>query len=75
MPTCEKDHANVPKKEIEKLSTSQADVGRHRCALCAYELGRQEATGAEERLRERVRGLLSEVDALKRKLEAVLSEA
>lgn len=75
MATCEKDHTDVPKKEIEKLATSQADVGRHRCALCAYELGRQEATGAEGRLRERVRGLIAEVGELKRKLEAVLAES
>jgi hypothetical protein len=72
MPTCDKEHADVPKKEIEKLATSQADVGRHRCALCAYELGRREATEAEERLRVRVRGLVAEVDALKRKLEDIL---
>ena len=72
MSTCPKDHGNVPKKEIEKLATSQAADGRHRCAACAYELGRTDATGAEERLREQVRGLVAEVDALKRKLEDVL---
>ena len=71
MANCDKDHATVPKKDIESLPHSQADVGRHRCALCAYELGRQHAGEAEQRLRGRVRELVAEVDALKRKIEAV----
>ena len=57
MASCDKGHVDVPKNEIEKLPNSQADVWRHRCAACAYELGRKDATGAEERLRERVRAL------------------
>lgn len=72
MASCDKDHASVPKKDIEKLPTSQAAEGRHRCALCAYELGRKHAAEAEERLRERVRGLVAEVDTLKRRIEDAL---
>jgi hypothetical protein len=69
MAYCDNPHDTVPKKDIARLPTSQAAEGRHRCALCAYELGRHQAGEAEQRLRERVRALVAEVDGLKKKLE------
>lgn len=69
MAYCDNPYDTVPKKDIERLPKSQAAEGRHKCALCAYELGRQQAGEAEPRLRERVRTLVAEVDGLKKTLE------
>ncbi len=74
MASCNNSHYTVPKKDIERLPHSQPAEGRHKCALCAYELGRQQAGEAEQRLRERVRSLVVEVDALQRKIEALMNE-
>ena len=65
--SCQKEHADLP-KSFDALSESQGGKGRHKCAACAYELGRTEATEAEERLRKRVR----ELDARVKELEAKL---
>jgi hypothetical protein len=63
---CTKDHSgNLPKAKIEALGDSQRDFWRHKCAGCAYEMGRADAGIAEERLRERVRALQAEVDRLR----------
>lgn len=51
---------------FKDLPESQAGVGRHKCPACAYELGRSEATAAEERLRSRVRELEAEVARLRK---------
>lgn len=50
--------------EFARLPESQAGKGRHKCAGCAYDLGRQHASEAEERLRERVRALTARVKEL-----------
>lgn len=65
--TCSMDHGGgkLP-ASFKDLPESQAGVGRHKCPACAYELGRSEATAAEERLRERVRVLQAEVAELKK---------
>lgn len=60
MNTCGKDHSGEIPKAIEALPDSQAGFWRHRCAGCAYLLGRKHAEEAEQRLRERVRKLESE---------------
>jgi hypothetical protein len=66
---CTKDHTdNLPKSQITKIEESQKSWWRHRCAGCAYELGRRHAAEAEERLRTRVRALMDEVDGLKAEL-------
>jgi hypothetical protein len=57
MSTCEKDHSGDLPSEFNDLPESQAAKWRHRCAACAYELGRRDVAGAEERLRKRVREL------------------
>jgi hypothetical protein len=65
---CKKDHSgSIPRKPIEALEESQAGFWRHRCAGCAYELGRKDAGEAEERLRNRVRELQDELDRLQAK--------
>lgn len=65
--TCSIDHGGgkMP-AAFNNLPESQAGVGRHKCPACAYELGRTEATAAEERLRVRVRELQAEVAALRK---------
>jgi hypothetical protein len=52
-----------------ELPASQANFAgqRHRCAVCAYELGRAHAQESEERLRQRVRDLTAELSVLKKK--------
>ena len=37
---CERDHSGETTLEITELDSSQAGEGRHKCAGCAYELGR-----------------------------------
>ena len=54
---CEKNHTGLPKAEIKALEDSQAGYWRHKCAGCAYELGRAEAGATEARLREQIRDL------------------
>lgn len=67
---CSADHSDkLPRKAIEGLQDSQAGFWRHKCAGCAYELGRRDAAVAEERLRERVRILSEEVERLESALE------
>ena len=66
---CNIDHrAEIP-REIETLLPSQAGYWRHRCAGCAYVLGRSHAAETEKRLRDRVRALMDEVDQLKAALQ------
>jgi hypothetical protein len=62
---CTVDHSGqLPRPRIEALDDSQRDFWRHKCAGCAYEMGRADATKAEASLRERVRELKAEVDRL-----------
>lgn len=73
---CGRDHTgSIPEKGIKALEDSQAGFWRHKCAGCAYELGKRDAGEAAERLRARVRDLTDEVAALKRELEAARSGA
>lgn len=54
--SCSKDHSgNIPKAKISALEDSQSNFWRHKCAGCAYEMGRADAAEAEDRLRTRVR--------------------
>lgn len=64
--TCSEPHVDIP-ASFNSLPSSQAAKWRHVCAACAYELGRKHADVAEQRLRDRVRALSDEVDALKAK--------
>lgn len=62
---CNKDHSgNLPKGQIETLENSQRDFWRHKCAGCAYEMGRADAAQTEANLRQRVRELQAQLDAL-----------
>jgi len=66
---CTKDHSgNLPKPRIEALQDSQRDFWRHKCAGCAYEMGRADAAGAEANLRRRVQELQARVDKLEAQL-------
>jgi hypothetical protein len=66
---CSRDHTgSLPRAAIEALEDSQAAFWRHKCAGCAYEMGRRDAGQAETRLRDRVRELQDEVDRLKAEL-------
>lgn len=68
---CDKDHAgSIPEKAIKGLQDSQAGFWRHKCAGCAYEMGKRDAAASEERLRTRVRELMDEVEKLKRESSA-----
>jgi hypothetical protein len=60
--TCSANHADgsLP-RAVEQLPSSQGGKLRHVCAGCAYELGRRDGALAEERLRERVRQLETEL--------------
>jgi len=67
--TCTIDHSGeVPTKAIAKLPKSQGKEGRHRCAACAYLMGRKDAAKAESNLRDR----LEDAKARIRQLEAQL---
>ena len=65
---CSVDHedGSIP-GAVGLLPSSQGGKLRHTCASCAYQLGRQHAAETEARLRDRVRGLLAELDAMKTK--------
>lgn len=63
--SCQIDHSPGVPKEVGKLENSQAGFWRHKCAGCAYELGRRHAAEAETRLRERLRAVQAELDELK----------
>lgn len=66
---CSKDHSgSLPRARIEVLATSQRDFWRHKCAACAYEVGRADGARAEAALRQRVRTLESQLEALTAKL-------
>lgn len=66
---CSNDHSgNLPRPRIEALEDSQRDFWRHKCAGCAYEMGRADAAVSEENLRKRVRELMAENDGLKAQL-------
>lgn len=67
---CTKDHSgNLPKAKIEALEDSQRDFWRHKCAGCAYEIGRADAGVAEANLRRRLHELQAEVDRLRTELK------
>lgn len=69
--SCQRDHADkLPKTAISALQDSQAGFWRHKCAGCAYEMGRKDAGDTEERLRKRVQELTAQVDSLKAELAA-----
>lgn len=69
---CSKEHpAGSLPATFNSLPQSQAKAGRHKCAACAYELGRAESGAAEERLRNRVQTLVEENDRLKAELKKV----
>lgn len=57
MSTCVKDHSGDLPADFNRLPESQAARWRHRCAGCAYDLGRRHCEEAENRLRTRVREL------------------
>jgi hypothetical protein len=66
METCSKDHSGDVPASLNSLPRSQAKShGRHKCAACAYELGRKDAGEAEARLRIRVKELSDENARLK----------
>jgi hypothetical protein len=67
--TCQHAHEDLP-KSFDGLLESQGGKGRHKCAACAYDLGRKESADAEERLRKRVR----ELDARVKELEAEIKK-
>ena len=56
---------------IGNLPNSQADIWRHKCAACAYLLGREHGAQSEENLRNRVRSLTEQVRALEKELAAL----
>lgn len=62
--TCNRDHSGSLPTSFGRLPESQGGVGRHKCAACAYDLGRAEGAAAEQRLRERVRKLEAEARSL-----------
>ena len=39
-----KHERNAPVEMLKDLADSQSGIGRHKCAVCSYELGRQDAT-------------------------------
>jgi len=59
--TCSRDHTGEVPLAIGKLQDSQAGFWRHKCAGCAYLMGRHDAQKAEARLRDRVRDLESKL--------------
>lgn len=63
--TCSVDHSGDLPATFNNLPESQGGAGRHKCAACAYQLGRSEAVAAEERLREQVRKLRAELEAIR----------
>lgn len=65
MTTCKRDHVAELPAEFDTLPESQAARWRHRCAACAYTLGRRHADQAEQRLRSRVRELTAVVQELR----------
>lgn len=62
--SCTRDHTGEVPAAVGKLGDSQAGFCRHKCAGCAYLLGRADAAAAEERLRARVRELEARIDTL-----------
>ena len=54
---CGKDHSGEIPREIGDLLESQAGFWRHKCAGCAYLLGRRDGSAAEDQLRLRVQEL------------------
>ncbi len=65
---CTKDHDGEVPRTIEKLEDSQRGFWRHKCAGCAYVLGRNDAARTEENLREQVRKLRERVAELEAEL-------
>jgi len=61
---CSKPHADLPASVRALPESQRAIAGRHICAACAYELGRDHARAAEENLRLRVQELKAEVARL-----------
>lgn len=61
MKLCTKDHGAGLPSDFNDLPASQAARWRHRCAGCAYALGRRHREEAEERLRARVRELTAKL--------------
>jgi hypothetical protein len=67
MSVCSGNHSGDLPADFNNIPASQAARWRHKCAGCAYELGRRHAGVAEERLRERVRQLTSEAQKFAKK--------
>lgn len=61
---CEIDHAGDIPADIGRMQESQAGFWRHKCAGCAYLLGRRHAEEAEERLRARIKRLEAQIAEL-----------
>jgi uncharacterized protein with PIN domain len=61
---CSTHHGADLPVDFDRLPQSQAARWRHRCAACAYALGRRHREEVEERLRARVRELTAKVQAL-----------
>jgi hypothetical protein len=62
--SCSQDHSGEIPASIARLQDSQAGFWRHKCAGCAYLLGRREAQQAEGRLRVRIQELEAKLAAL-----------
>jgi len=67
---CTRDHDSQLPRAIAALDDSEHGFWNHKCAGCAYEMGRGDAAVAEERLRARVRELEAIVHELESKLAA-----
>ena len=69
---CDMDHTgNLPRPKIEALENSQRDFWRHKCAGCAYEMGRADAGVTEDNLRRRVQQLHARVEELEGQIRSV----
>ena len=67
--SCRIDHSGEVPASIGRLEESQAGFWRHRCAGCAYLMGRHDAQQSEARLRGRVQDLEAQLETLKVRLE------
>ncbi len=63
---CERDHTGeIPQHVLDALPENQGHPVRHRCAACAFEVGRNEAAEEVRKLAEQLKALTEENTALK----------
>lgn len=62
--SCKSEHSDKLPADFDELPESQASRWRHKCAGCAYELGRRHGEEAEEQLRQRVHELTARIKDL-----------